>query len=147
MSAWFGIPDIYWEGKKTNRAGRSVFSVEAGFLPGLIIEDMHSWLLLVQLPKPDKNIELTWLKYTGLLLAANNANYYGVLQRDNTWWLVRRYTASQSMEILQRSTSEHVALATVLGRRVQRQLVQSGIRGDAAISDKPLFHTTINGWV
>lgn len=147
MSAWFDIPDIYWEGKKSLSGGRSAYSIEVGFLPGLIVEDAHFWLLLVQLPKPEKNIELAWLKYAGLLLAANNAGHYGILQRDNSWWLVRRYVTTLSMAALQLSTSEHVAIATLVGRRVQNQLLMSGMESKEAESGKPFLQVTINGWV
>lgn len=143
MTTWLDIPDIFWLGQKDTGNSDTEYNIQINFLPGKIIECGDFWLLLVELPNPSEESLIRWVTCCGVLLAANNAWQYGVIQRNDVWWLVQRFTNSLSAQVLCQKANEHIAVATLLGRRLQKQL-QNVMTND---NQSRLSHMVRNGLV
>ncbi|EAM5218126.1 hypothetical protein EIN11_22600 [Salmonella enterica] len=143
MATWLDIPDIFWLGHKNNSGECIEFTVQINFLSGKIIENSDFWLLMVKLPTPSEKDVARWITCSGVLLAANGAWQYGIIQRDNIWWLVQRFTNQVELYVLCQKVNEHIAVATLLGRRLQNQL-QNVITNDNQFR---LSHMVRNGLV
>lgn len=146
-SAWFNIPDIYWHGQVSTQSRRRVYTVEVGLLSALIIEDNLFWLLLINLPMPAEEAELSWLKYANMMLAANKIHQYGILQRDGEWWLARRYSVSWQIDSLKHFVAEHTMLTNFLGKHLQKEVLSALQQKTERRFDDTLTRLTKNGWV
>lgn len=122
MATWVDIPDIFLVTPADVISESVEYHVQIKFMAGKIIECNGAWLLLVKLPSPAKEIAIRWVTCCGVLLAANNGWRYGVIQRNDTWWLVQRFTTQLSVSALWGRVDEHVAVATLLGQRLQNHL-------------------------
>ncbi|MFS9381057.1 hypothetical protein QNN88_10210 [Citrobacter sp. ANG330] len=128
-TTWHDIPNVFFTAQEYASENRNVYRVEVGFLPGRIIEERDFWLLMIQLQTPDKEIEVNWAKYCGLLLAGNSAHQYGVVQRCDVWWLAQRFSKQLLIEELYHRTQEHIAITTLLGRQFQKRLLKTAKSG------------------
>ncbi|WP_253383365.1 hypothetical protein [unidentified bacterial endosymbiont] len=145
MATWQDIPEmIFLAPKMSDVKEHNSFNVQISFLSGKVIKcNTEAWLLLVKLPTPAKELIFRWVNCCGVLLAANEGWHYGVMQRNDAWWLVQRFTDQYPVSALRRKVHEQIAVATLLGRRLQKQL-QNVMKNDKQLNS---FYMAKNGLV